>query len=140
MKRKSLTRKSLKKKSLKKKSLEGDLCPIARSLDVIGDGWSPLIVREAIEGSKRFGEFQRNLGLARNILAARLRALVEEGLLVKAPASEGSIRQKYLITAKGLTLVPVLAALAQWGHDHPLEKESGLRALHRSKPKKSGCT
>jgi DNA-binding HxlR family transcriptional regulator len=140
MKRKSLTRKNLKKMSLKNKSLEGDLCTIARSLDVIGDGWSPLIISEAIEGSKRFGEFQRNLGLARNILAARLRALVEEGLLVKAPASKDSIRQEYLITAKGLTLVPVLVALAQWGHDHPLEQENGLTALHRAKPKKSNWT
>jgi DNA-binding HxlR family transcriptional regulator len=140
MKRKSLTRKSLKRMKLVTTNLEGDLCKIARSLDVIGDGWSPLIVREAIEGSKRFGEFQRNLGLARNILAARLRALVEDGLLMKAPASEGSIRQEYLITKKGLTLMPVLVALAQWGHDHPLEKKAGVRALYRAKPKQSGDT
>src|ERR1700754_2242434 len=103
---------------MKRTSLEGDLCAIARSLDVIGDWWSLLIIRDAIGGSKRFGEFQRNLGAARNILTTRLRSLVEEGILTTAPASDGSAYQEYLITEKGMALVPALVALAQWGSDH----------------------
>jgi DNA-binding HxlR family transcriptional regulator len=117
MKRKSQTRKRMRKKS--PGSLACDLCPIERSLDAIGDRWSPLIIRDAIGGSKRFSEFQRSLGLARNILAARLRSLVDDGVLKKSLVSEGSIREEYLLTKKGLALVPVLIALAQWDSDHP---------------------
>ena len=98
---------------MRRTSLEGDLCAIARSLDVIGDWWSMLIIRDAIGGSKRFSEFQRNLGAARNILTTRLRSLVEEGILMTAPASDGSAYQEYLVTEKGMALVPALVALAQ---------------------------
>ena len=65
-------------------------CPVARPLAVIGDGWSMLIVRDAFEGLARFGEFQKSLGLAKNILAARLRNLVEHGVMVAVPAESGS--------------------------------------------------
>src|ERR1700754_93392 len=103
---------------MKRTSLEGDLCAIARSLDVIGDWWSMLIIRDAIGGSRRFSEFQQNLGAARNILTTRLRSLVEEGILMRAPASDGSAYQEYLVTEKGMALVPVLVALAQWGSEY----------------------
>ena len=102
---------------MKRRSLEGDRCPIARSLDVIGDWWSLLIVREAAKGVTRFSEFQRNLGLARNILTIRLKALVASGILSNVPASDGSAYLEYRLTDKGRALRPVLAALARWGRE-----------------------
>ena len=93
-------------------------CPVARSLDVIGDRWSLLIVRDAFDGVSRFGDFQRSLGAARNILADRLRRLVEAGILETRPAAEGSAYQEYVLTAQGLDLFPVIVALRQWGEGH----------------------
>ncbi len=75
---------------VKRTSFERDDCPIARSLDALGDWWSMLIIREALFGVSRFGEFQKRLGLAKNILTVRLRALVDQGILETAPASDGS--------------------------------------------------
>ncbi len=99
---------------VKRTSLEDTDCPIARSLDAIGDWWSLLIVRDALVGRRRFGEFQRSLGLAKNILSARLRLLVERGILELAPASDGSVYQEYLLTPKGRGLFPIIVALRQW--------------------------
>ena len=90
-------------------------CPVARPLDAIGDWWSLLIIRDAFDGLRRFGEFQKSLGLAKNILAARLRNLSEHGILDTAPASDGSAYQEYVLTKKGLALFPLLVALRQWG-------------------------
>lgn len=100
---------------MKRKSLEEAGCPVARSLDAIGDWWSLLIVRDAILGKRRFGEFQKSLGLARNILAARLRKLVSLGILEVAPASDGSAYQEYVLTERGRGLYLVIVALRQWG-------------------------
>src|SRR5258708_423269 len=91
--------------------------PVARPLDAIGDWWSLLIVRDAFDGLRRFGEFQKNLGLAKNILSARLRNLVEHGILDTVPASDGSAYQEYVLTEKGRGLFPALVALRQWGED-----------------------
>jgi DNA-binding HxlR family transcriptional regulator len=102
---------------VKRTSFEGDECPIARSLDAIGDWWSMLIVRDALLGARRFGEFQKSLGLAKNILTVRLRALVERGILRTAPASDGSAYQEYVLTPKGRGLFPVLVALRQWSEE-----------------------
>ncbi|WP_407174929.1 winged helix-turn-helix transcriptional regulator [Bradyrhizobium sp. STM 3562] len=102
---------------VKRTSLEGDGCPIARSLDVIGDWWSLLIIRDAFLGRRRFGEFQKSLGLAKNILTARLRMLVEEGILRMAPASDGSAYQEYVLTEKGRGVFPILVALRQWSEE-----------------------
>jgi DNA-binding HxlR family transcriptional regulator len=120
---------------VKRTSFEDDDCPIARSLDAIGDWWSILIIREALFGSRRFGEFQKQLGLARNILTVRLRALVDQGILKMAPASDGSAYQEYLLTPKGRGVFPILVALRQWSEefdDHPeqiatilVDKEKG---------------
>ena len=99
---------------VKRTSLEGDACPIARALDVIGDWWSLLIIRDAFVGRRRFGEFQKNLGLAKNILSTRLRALVDRGILATAPASDGSAYHEYVLTPKGRGLFNVLVALRQW--------------------------
>src|SRR5258708_6416394 len=100
---------------MKRKSLDMSHCPIARTLDVIGDWWSLLIVRDAFLGKRRFGEFQTSLGLAKNILSTRLRKLVSRGVLEARPASDGSAYQEYALTEKGRSLYIVLVALRQWG-------------------------
>jgi DNA-binding HxlR family transcriptional regulator len=100
---------------VKRISHEDSLCGVARPLDAIGDGWSLLIVRDAFDGLCRFGEFQKSLGLAKNILAARLRHLVAHGILDAVPASDGSAYQEYVLTEKGRGLFPLLIALRQWG-------------------------
>ncbi|HEX7637839.1 MAG TPA: helix-turn-helix domain-containing protein, partial [Burkholderiaceae bacterium] len=92
-------------------------CPVARPLDAIGDGWSLLIVRDAFDGLTRFGEFQKSLGAAKNILAARLRNLVEHGILETVAAGDGGPHQEYVLTDKGRALFPLLVALRQWGED-----------------------
>ena len=107
---------------MRRTSFEHDECPIARSLDAIGDWWSMLIIRDAMLGRRRFGEFQKSLGLAKNILATRLRMLVDQGILKLAPASDGSAYQEYVLTDKGRGIFPVLVALRQWSEefdDHP---------------------
>lgn len=101
-----------------RKSLKNDACPMARSLDIVGDQWSLLVVRDAFDGMKRFGEFQQSLGVARNILSDRLKHLVREGVLDLVPASDGSLYQEYVLTAKGRGLFPVVVGLRQWGEAH----------------------
>lgn len=103
---------------MKRTSLQDQPCAIAKSLDIIGDWWTLLIIRDALVGLRRFGEFQRSLGAAKNILAARLKALVAEGILITAPASDGSAYQEYVLTEKGRALVPVLVALSQWSSEY----------------------
>ncbi|MES2077485.1 MAG: helix-turn-helix domain-containing protein [Pseudomonadota bacterium] len=102
----------------KRKSMKDDPCPVARALEVIGDRWAMLIVRDAYDGSRRFGDFQRNLGVARNILTDRLHGLTEDGILAVQPASDGSAYQEYVLTEKGEQLFPVVLALRQWGEQH----------------------
>ncbi|TYQ19715.1 UNVERIFIED_ORG: HxlR family transcriptional regulator [Zoogloea ramigera] len=99
----------------KRKSMQDDACPVARSLDLVGDRWSLLLVRDAFDGIRRFSDFQRNLGVARNILSDRLATLVEAGVLAVQPASDGTAYQEYVLTAKGESLFPVVVALRQWG-------------------------
>jgi DNA-binding HxlR family transcriptional regulator len=103
--------------TVKRTSFEKAECPIARSLDAIGDWWSLLIIRDAMTGLRRFSEFQKNLGCARNILTVRLHALVDQGILKTAPASDGSAYQEYLLTPKGRGVFPVLIALRQWSEE-----------------------
>jgi DNA-binding HxlR family transcriptional regulator len=109
---------------VKRTSLADSACPIARALDVIGDWWSLLIIRDAMLGRRRFGEFQKSLGLAKNILATRLHTLVDRGILKMAPASDGSAYQEYVPTPKGRGIFPILVALRQWSEEfdeHPEE-------------------
>ncbi|MGI5127555.1 winged helix-turn-helix transcriptional regulator [Pseudonocardia sp. CA-107938] len=103
---------------VKRTSHQDESCAIARPLDVIGDGWSLLIVRDAFDGLRRFGQFQKSLGLAKNILSARLQTLVAHDILRTVPAADGSRHHEYELTEKGLGLFPVLAALRQWGDQH----------------------
>src|SRR3977135_4255905 len=108
---------------VKRTSLEKAECPVARSLDAIGDWWSLLIIRDAFLGIRRFSEFQKNLGCAKNILTVRLRALVEHGLLKTVPASDGSTYREYVLTPKGRGVFPVLVALRQWSEEFSGERD-----------------
>jgi DNA-binding HxlR family transcriptional regulator len=90
-------------------------CSIARALEQIGEWWTFLIVREALMGTRRFDRFQANLGIARNILAARLKKLVARGILERSVAPEDARRVEYRMTEKGRALFPVLMALREWG-------------------------
>lgn len=103
---------------VKRTSLKDADCPVARSLDAIGDWWSLLIVRDALDGMRRFGEFQKSLGIAKGILSARLRHLVDLGILELAPASDGSAYQEYALTEKGRGLFLVVVGLRQWGENN----------------------
>ncbi|QJW96839.1 winged helix-turn-helix transcriptional regulator [Frigoriglobus tundricola] len=100
---------------MKRKSLDNDVCPVARSLEAVGDVWSVLIVRQAFAGKRRFGEFQTSLGVAKNILTVRLRKLVSLGVLEQVPAADGSAYHEYALTEKGRGLYLVLTAIRQWG-------------------------
>jgi DNA-binding HxlR family transcriptional regulator len=108
---------------VKRTSLEKAECPIARSLDALGDWWSLLIIRDAFLGIRRFSEFQKNIGLAKNILAARLRALVEHDILKTVPASDGSAYREYVLTPKGRGVFPILVALRQWSEEYSGEPD-----------------
>jgi len=122
---------------MKRTSLAGADCPIARALDVIGDWWSLLIIRDALLGRRRFGEFQKSLGLAKNILTTRLRTLVDRGILEMAPASDGSAYQEYVPTRKGRGIFPILVALRQWSEEfdaHPDEIATILVDREQGRP------
>jgi DNA-binding HxlR family transcriptional regulator len=108
-------------------------CPIGRAGDLLGDRWTLLILRDANSGITRFDDFRSNLGIADNILAARLRHLIEAGLLVKVPYRDGNrTRQEYRLTQAGADFLPVLRALAQWGtrHTEPTTPTEPMRMLH----------
>jgi DNA-binding HxlR family transcriptional regulator len=92
-------------------------CPIARSTDLIGDWWTPLVMREAFTGSRRFDEFQEALGIPRAVLATRLQRLCADGLLTKAQYQDHPPRYEYRLTPKGRAFWDVLAAMWRWGSD-----------------------
>jgi DNA-binding HxlR family transcriptional regulator len=90
-------------------------CSIARTLDVVGEWWTLLIVRDAFRGIRRFDDFQTSLGLARSVLTARLRGLTEHGILERHAYSDHPPRFEYRLTEKGRSLFPVIAVLLGWG-------------------------
>lgn len=90
-------------------------CTIARTVDLIGEGWTLLVMRQACLGTRRFEDFQRSLGIARNILTLRLNRLVEEGLLARVEYQDRPVRQEYRLTEKGRDVYPILAAMAAYG-------------------------
>lgn len=92
-------------------------CPIARTADLIGDWWTPILMREAFLGRRRFDDFQQALSLSRGVLAKRLARLVEEGMLEKRLYEERPPRYEYVLTEKGRDFYPVLAAMWRWGSD-----------------------
>ena len=99
-------------------------CSVARTLDVLGDTWSILVLRDIFLGAHRFDQIQEHLGIARNVLAARLKRLVEQRVLEKRQYAEHPPRFEYHLTARGLDLQPALLGLMQWG-DHYLGGSDG---------------
>jgi DNA-binding HxlR family transcriptional regulator len=93
-------------------------CPIARSLERVGEWWSILILRDAFLGLTRFDQFQKSLGIAPNMLTRRLNTLVDSGLLEKRPYSERPLRYEYVLTPRGRDFRPVLWTLVAWGNKH----------------------
>ncbi|MFG3522510.1 winged helix-turn-helix transcriptional regulator [Nocardia nova] len=103
-------------------------CPVARTLDLVGDRWSLLIVRDAMDGARAFRDFQQATGIARNILTDRLRRLVSRDILERTPGPSGR-RHIYTLTPAGRDLFTVVVALRQWGERHafgPAERHSVL--------------
>src|SRR5712664_4170039 len=103
---------------MQRKSFGNMQCPIARSLERVGEWWSMLIMRDALHGFTRFDQFQKSLGIAPNMLTRRLNALVEAGLLQRRRYSERPPRDEYLLTARGRDFRPVIVALLAWGNKH----------------------
>ncbi|HEY3507227.1 MAG TPA: helix-turn-helix domain-containing protein [Actinocatenispora sp.] len=95
-------------------------CPVARAVDLVGDRWSLLIVRDAMDGAVSFTDFHGRLGIARNILSDRLRRLVEHGILARDTAASGK-RRTYALTAAGRDLFTLVVALRQWGERHAFD-------------------
>jgi DNA-binding HxlR family transcriptional regulator len=108
-------------------------CSIARTVDLLGDWWTPLVLREAFYGVRRFDDFQRSLGIGRNILTQRLNRLVDEDLLARRQYHDRPVRHEYVLTDKGRDFFPVIAALVRWG-DRWLAGEEGPPVVlqHRS--------
>jgi DNA-binding HxlR family transcriptional regulator len=117
-----------------KRDYQGQNCSIARALEVVGERWTLLIVRDAFLGLRRFDEFQESLGIARNVLADRLNRLVAEGILERVRYSERPERFEYRLTPKGRELNIALAGLRQWGDKHLSEKPP--RVLRRRSDRK----
>ena len=105
-----------------KRDYEGQNCSIARSLEVVGERWTLLIVRDAFLGLSRFEQFQESLGIARNVLTERLNRLVEEGILERVRYSERPERFEYRLTRKGRDLQIALTGLVQWGDKYLSDK------------------
>src|SRR4030088_287811 len=103
---------------MQRKSFSDMQCPIARGLEHVGEWWSILILRDAFRGLTRFDEFSESLGIAPNMLARRLTALVEAGLLERRRYSERPPRDEYVLTARGRDFRPVIVALLAWGNRH----------------------
>jgi DNA-binding HxlR family transcriptional regulator len=117
-----------------KRDYEGQNCSIARALEVVGERWTLLLVRDAFLGVRRFDEFQERLGIARNVLADRLNRLVDEGILERVRYNERPERFEYRLTRKGRDLVPALVSLRQWGDKYRSERPPTL--LRRKSDKK----
>jgi DNA-binding HxlR family transcriptional regulator len=107
-------------------------CSVARTLAVIGDRWTLLILRDCFMRLRRFEDFQKSLGLARRVLTERLGKLVDEGILKRVVYQENPLRHEYKLTKKGLDLYPVVLSLVHWGDQHYAD-ESGPPILHRHK-------
>lgn len=93
-------------------------CSLAGTLEIIGDPWTLLIIRDAFFGVRRFEQWQASLGVARNVLASRLRILTQHGVMAKETYSTRPLRQEYVLTPKGRDLFPILMAMRDWGDQH----------------------
>ncbi len=106
-------------------------CSVARSLEIVGERWTLLILRDAFMGIRRFDDFQRDLGVARNVLQTRLERLVDEGLMERVPYQERPVRHEYRLTDKGRDLWPVLMAMLSWGDKYAAPEGPPTRVEHQ---------
>jgi DNA-binding HxlR family transcriptional regulator len=114
---------------MRRKSFEGMDCPIALTLEEVGEWWSLLIIRDALHGLTRFDEFQQSLGISSNSLTRRLADLCAAGLLERHRYSDHPPREEYRLTARGRDLQPVVVALSAWGRRHLTRGRGGMRLL-----------
>ena len=113
-------------------SLEEQNCSLSRTVAVIGDRWTLLVLRECFLRVRRFEAFQSRLGITRHLLAARLKKLVQFGVLRRVPYQDAPKRHEYILTQKGLDLYPIIMAIVHWGDVHMVD-ERGRPLLHQHK-------
>ena len=118
---------------MKSEEISNQPCSIARTLGVIGDRWTSMVIRNCFLGIRRFDDFQRNLGVTRHVLADRLKNLVAEGILEKKPYTESQKRFEYRLTEKGRDLYPILLTMMNWG-DKWLDQGLGAPVEYLHKP------
>jgi len=116
---------------MKRSSFADVPCPVAQALERVGEWWSLMILRESFRGTRRFGDFERRLGIAKNILSARLKGLVAAGVLERRPSADDAREVEYRLTAAGKDLAPVMIALAQWGERWVYDGEAPIRFGNR---------
>lgn len=104
-------------------------CPVARTVDLLGDRWMLMIIRDAFDGISRFTDFQKSLGVAKNVLAARLKILVDAGVFSLIPAKEGGVYKAYQLTDKGKSLLPLMVSLRQWGEENLFREGEAISHL-----------
>jgi DNA-binding HxlR family transcriptional regulator len=116
---------------MRRTRLTGSECPISRCLDTLGDWWSLLILRDALDGATRFDQFERHLGIAPNMLTRRLHGLVEDGLLERRRYQQRPPRYEYVLTERGRDVQPVIIALGEWGDRHVEPERRSIRLVDR---------
>lgn len=114
---------------MQRTSFETMTCPIARSLEHVGEWWNILILRDAFQGATRFDQFEKSLGIAPNMLTRRLKGLVESGLLERRRYSEKPPRDEYVLTPRGRDFRPVLWALLAWGNRHFAPEGASMQVM-----------
>lgn len=114
------------------RTYDSQVCSVAGSLELVGERWTLLLVRDAFMGARRFEEFQRKLGVARNVLAARLNRLVDDGLFKRVQYQDHPARYEYRLTEKGIDLWPVVVALMQWGDRHIYPGRAPILLFHKN--------
>jgi DNA-binding HxlR family transcriptional regulator len=113
------------------RTYDSQVCSVAGSLELVGERWTLLIVRDAFLGARHFEDFQRRTGMARNVLTARLGRLVEEGIFKRVPYQEHPARHEYCLTEKGIDLWPVIVSLLQWGDRHVYPGRAPVLLVHK---------
>jgi len=113
------------------RTYDSQVCSVAGSLEVVGERWTLLIVRDAFMGARRFEDFQHRTGMARNVLTARLGRLVEEGIFKRVAYQDHPLRYEYRLTEKGIDLWPVVISLLQWGDRHIYPGRAPVLLAHK---------
>jgi DNA-binding HxlR family transcriptional regulator len=113
------------------RTYDSQICSVAGSLELVGERWTLLIVRDAFMGARRFEDFQRRTGMARNVLTARLSRLVDEGIFDRVQYQEHPARYEYRLTEKGIDLWPVIVSLLQWGDRHIYPGRAPVLLVHK---------